>query len=70
MTRNLNISPPKAPKVTIEQLERAGLIQLRPPPNVINSVWQDIWDVRPNNLIIDIPLILVLATLKKVPSSG
>jgi hypothetical protein len=70
VTRNLNISPPKAPKVTIEELERAGLIQLRPPPDIISSVWRNTWGVGPNNLIIDIPLILVLAILRNVSCSG
>jgi len=73
VTRNLVISPPKAPKVTIEQLERAGLIQLcrpPPPPDNKNSVWQRTWKVYSNDYIIDIPVILVLATLISVKDSG
>jgi hypothetical protein len=65
LDRDQLISGPDAPEiVSVRDLERAGLVQVRPPP-VRPSVWGTVWGVTSNNtVVLEVPLLLALAALE------
>ncbi len=65
--RDLVISPPDSSEsVTVADLERAGLVHLRPPPAPINvncPSWMATWQVRKDEVVMEVPLVMVTAAL-------